>query len=690
MRKISEILCSESWFPLYNRTSNDWYLSDCFQYMFIIIPIYTLLAFISTLFIAILTKDSTSNSYQSLNSRNLWFKRLFLIRIIISLIVLITILSESIVISLNSNPMTAFYISTSIKMIAIFLHFIYIIKHLNNISNSSQRFISMNIIIILILISSVNEFYTLIAEQNYFSHQLISALIVMILWLIYSLTLLPFVKFETIEDIEDERHLVNEINEENSNLLIDSDISPNELMNEEKANLISKLFLYWVGPLMTKGVKKTINSHNDLFKLPLKISSQYVNKKFSTIFDSRNAENEENSLESKRKSLLKSLLKCYGLELLMIGLLKFSADALSFAGPLLLNSLVMYLESGDHMSEEGFYYAIGLFLSTLLSSILISLFNFYINNVTLKIRCSIITSIYSKIFSVRSDILNSNFSTGEILNFASTDTDRVVNFCPSLLQFISLPIQLAITLYLLHRQLGLAFVTGVVFALVLIPINRWICNKIGALSSKMMEWKDKRIKLMSEILMGIRVIKMHCWEELFEKRINFLREQEVKYLKGRKYLDAFCVYFWATTPVLISSLVFGTFVLMNGKLTAPIVFTSLALLGMLIMPLNAFPWVLNGLMEAWISLKRLQKFFDLHQLDLNKYYNLEISRSDIKIEVIGASFNLLDSSQTNEEMSCRFILGPIDFTLTNNLFIGVIGPFQLLFNFIYILKNLNI
>jgi ATP-binding cassette subfamily C (CFTR/MRP) protein 10 len=92
------------------------------------------------------------------------------------------------------------------------------------------------------------------------------------------------------------------------------------------------------------------------------------------------------------------------------------------------------------------------------------------------------------------------------------------------------------------------------------------------------------------------------------------------------------------------------------------------------MPLNAFPWVLNGLMEAWISLKRLQKFFDLHQLDLNKYYNLEISRSDTKIEVIGASFNLLDS---NQEMSCRFNLGPIDFTLTNNLFIGVIGSYQL-------------
>jgi ATP-binding cassette subfamily C (CFTR/MRP) protein 10 len=35
-----------------------------------------------------------------------------------------------------------------------------------------------------------------------------------------------------------------------------------------------------------------------------------------------------------------------------------------------------------------------------------------------------------------------------------------------------------------------------------------------------------------------------------------------------KYLDALCVYFWATTPVLISILTFCTFVLLGNTLTA--------------------------------------------------------------------------------------------------------------------------
>lgn len=37
---------------------------------------------------------------------------------------------------------------------------------------------------------------------------------------------------------------------------------------------------------------------------------------------------------------------------------------------------------------------------------------------------------------------------------------------------------------------------------------------------------------------------------------------------GRKYLDALCVYFWATTPVLISILTFTTYVALGHHLTA--------------------------------------------------------------------------------------------------------------------------
>ena len=50
------------------------------------------------------------------------------------------------------------------------------------------------------------------------------------------------------------------------------------------------------------------------------------------------------------------------------------------------------------------------------------------------------------------------------------------------------------------------------------------------------------------------------------------------------------------------------------------VFTSVALFNILISPLNAFPWVINGLMEAWVSAKRVQVFLQLEEIDWTQYY----------------------------------------------------------------------
>jgi len=79
---------------------------------------------------------------------------------------------------------------------------------------------------------------------------------------------------------------------------------------------------------------------------------------------------------------------------------------------------------------------------------------------------------------------------------------------------------------------------------------------------------------MNEVLFGMRVVKFYSWESHFEEKINTLREAELQSLKGRKYLDAMCVYFWATTPVLISILTFTTYTLMGNQLTAAKVGTT--------------------------------------------------------------------------------------------------------------------
>ncbi|XP_015763601.1 PREDICTED: multidrug resistance-associated protein 7-like [Acropora digitifera] len=330
--------------------------------------------------------------------------------------------------------------------------------------------------------------------------------------------------------------------------------------------------------------------------------------------------------------------------------------------------------------SRGYYYAGALFLTTCCSAFINSQFNYWVNKIGLKIRAVVITTVYNKALCVSLTTLSA-FSSGEVVNFMSTDTDRVVNFAPSFHQFWSLPFQIAVALYLLHQQVGVSFLAGLSFAVLLVPVNRWLAKKIQKLSQEMMAQKDNRVKMMNEILHGIRVIKFYAWEKNFEAKIKSLRTAELKSLRGRKYLDAWCVYFWATTPVIISILTFTTYALLGNKLTAAKVFTSVALFNMLISPLNAFPWVLNGLMEAWVSLNRIQAFLSLENLDLTGYYQ-QLEHSDIaemsnalEIMICNGHFSWKQQEKIGEEevFSTTGELTNITLPVKKGQFIGVIG-----------------
>lgn len=69
-----------------------------------------------------------------------------------------------------------------------------------------------------------------------------------------------------------------------------------------------------------------------------------------------------------------------------------------------------------------------------------------------------------------------------------------------------------------------------------------------------MKKKDKRIKLMSEILNGIKVLKLYAWEESFAKIILGTRKEELNLLKKAGITNAFSSFFWQVAPFLVSYL----------------------------------------------------------------------------------------------------------------------------------------
>ncbi|GJP54811.1 hypothetical protein CLOM_g13850 [Closterium sp. NIES-68] len=111
------------------------------------------------------------------------------------------------------------------------------------------------------------------------------------------------------------------------------------------------------------------------------------------------------------------------------------------------------------------------------------------------------------------------------------------------------------------------------------------------------------IKAMQELLDHMASVRAMAMEGAVLKRVNAARRQELcasTWTRG--------VYFWACTPVLFSLSTFSSLLLIGRSLNAPVVFTSLALFNVLLGPLNSFPWVINGIVEALISVHRLEAF----------------------------------------------------------------------------------
>lgn len=67
-----------------------------------------------------------------------------------------------------------------------------------------------------------------------------------------------------------------------------------------------------------------------------------------------------------------------------------------------------------------------------------------------------------------------------------------------------------------------------------------------------MKLKDHRIKLMNEILSGIKVLKLYAWEESFMEKINEIRDKELVVLRSAAYLNAFSAMTWFCAPFIVS------------------------------------------------------------------------------------------------------------------------------------------
>ncbi len=75
--------------------------------------------------------------------------------------------------------------------------------------------------------------------------------------------------------------------------------------------------------------------------------------------------------------------------------------------------------------------------------------------------------------------------------------------------------------------------------LLMVPINILTGNKMKKYQKAQMLHKDQRVKLMDEVLNGMKVLKLYAWEPSFSEKLLATREQEVSALKKVRVMVKF-------------------------------------------------------------------------------------------------------------------------------------------------------
>ncbi|KAI8377534.1 multi drug resistance-associated protein MRP [Radiomyces spectabilis] len=396
-------------------------------------------------------------------------------------------------------------------------------------------------------------------------------------------------------------------------MLEEDELDPQNECPEAHTNIFGNLTFGWMTPLMRLGYQKPLIM-DDLWNLKHEDQSAVIGGSFEKYW----------SLEMKKEkpSLFWALTYSLGGPFILAALFKALQDVLQFTQPMLLKELIgwvgSYATNDPDPAYRGVLIAIGMFVTAVCQTMFLHQYFHRCFTTGMKIRAALVTAIYRKTLKL-SNASRQKSTVGEIVNHMSVDAQRLMDLCTFFHIVWSGPFQIVIALVLLWRTMGPSIWAGVAVLILAIPLNTYIAKKMRTYQKTQMGNKDARVKLMNEILNGIKVIKLYAWETPFLEKISFIRNDlELAMLKKIGTLSSIQTFTWTSIPFFVSLSTFAVYVATStAPLTSQIAFVAISLFGLLQFPLAVFPNVITSMIEASVSLYRIEGYLSSEELDPN-------------------------------------------------------------------------
>uniref|UniRef100_A0A3P8Q6F2 ABC-type glutathione-S-conjugate transporter n=1 Tax=Astatotilapia calliptera TaxID=8154 RepID=A0A3P8Q6F2_ASTCA len=385
------------------------------------------------------------------------------------------------------------------------------------------------------------------------------------------------------------------------------------------ASFLSKILFWWFTGLVVKGYQLF---KFDKFYLQAQLLRKLQKEQSSGFF------------------LLRTLARKFGPYFLTGTLCIIFHDAFMFAIPQVLSLLLDFMRDEDAPLWKGYFYATLMFLLSCLQSLFNHQYMYTCFTVGMRVKTAVMGLVYRKSLVINSSARRT-CTVGEIVNLVSADTQKLMDFVVYFNAVWLAPIEIALCLFFLWQQLGPSALAGIATVILIFPLNGFIAKKRSKLQEIQMKFMDGRIRLMNEILNGIKILKFYAWEKAFLEQVLGYREKELKALKKSQILYSISIASFNSSSFLIAFAMFGVYVMLDDKnvLDAQKVFVSMALINILKTPLSQLPFAISTTLQAVVSLKRLGKYLCSEELKMENVSKAPLSSDGEDVVIENGTFS---------------------------------------------------
>ncbi|KAH6703299.1 multidrug resistance protein MDR [Leptodontidium sp. MPI-SDFR-AT-0119] len=373
---------------------------------------------------------------------------------------------------------------------------------------------------------------------------------------------------------------------------------------EATSGPFNRSFSWWLNPLFKKAYSKTL-AVDDLFTL----DQQLLSENLYTFLD--------RSWQSAKKSpngLLFTTLASVKWSLLLAIIPRLCFTGFNFCQPFLIEAAISI--SQQPITSSTTSSGIGLIGACMIVYIGIAVCTGQVQHLTYRTITMARGGLIAMLYSKTADLSASSIEPSASVILMSADIERITTGWERIHELWANLIEIALAIYLLQRQLGVACTVPVAVTIFSMFGGIVASGLIGARQAAWLEAIERRIKATTAMLSAMKGIKMCGLTDILSSTLQALRVEELNISKKFRQVIVWNMIFSFSTPVIAPILTFATYSLLarrdsNGEsLDTARVFTSLTLFTLLSEPLGSFIMALANFMGAVASFQRIQEFFN--------------------------------------------------------------------------------